>query len=88
MVVDPQVDQDVVVAAVAAARLAHDHRGGLAAAPVAARLVSRLERGQHPLDQRALGRLERVGERGDDLRPGQQVALGGIALAGAPARPT
>jgi hypothetical protein len=87
VVVHAQVDQQVVVSAVAAAGLADDHGRRLAAAAVTPGLVARLKRDQHPLDQRPHGRLERVGEGRHHGRPGQQVALRGIAVARAAAGP-
>src|SRR6185312_9669494 len=82
MVVDPQVDQDVRSAAVAAVGLAHDHRCRLAAAAVAAGLVARCQRGEQALDQRPLRALEGVPQRLDDRGAREQVALGGVAGAG------
>ena len=57
VVVDPEVDGDVVEAAVPGALLDHQDRRGLPATLVAARGVAGGERGEQPVGQRRVGSL-------------------------------
>ena len=81
VVVHPQVDQNA--AAVVAASLAHDvERGGLLAAAVASRLLSRRQGGEQAFCERGSGRpFEDVRERGHGGRGDEEVSLGRIARA-------
>src|SRR5690606_26064616 len=82
VVVDAQVAIAVVHAAVAPT-LAHDEQcGALHAALVAARLLARLECGDQPVAEIALGRLESLRHRGDHALAGEDVALRAVVLAG------
>ena len=88
MVVDPEVDEDVGEARVAAVSL-HDEEGGrLLAAPVAARCLRRGEALDQALHEGQLRvRLERRRERSDRLPADEDVALCRVAGAGAVSRP-
>ena len=87
VVVDAQVDQAVVVAAVAAAGRDDRDRRRLASAAVAAGCVACGQREQQPVGEVAAARLVGLGHRVDDVRPREDVALRGVAGAGAAARP-
>ena len=69
MVVDAQVDEDVRQARVAAVLLDDEERGGLLAAPVAARRLGRVEAVEQPLGERLPAVASNVvGERVDRRR--------------------
>ena len=69
VVVDAQIDQAVVVAAVATAGRDHRDRGRLPAAAVAAGRVAGGQREQQPVREVAAARLVGLGHGVDDIRP-------------------
>ena len=89
MVVDPQVDGDVVAAAVPRPVADDEQRGALPAAPVPARVVAGGQRGEQPAGQRRVvvggvpGRLHRQ----HHVLAGEDVALDRVAVAGHAAGP-
>ena len=89
VVVDPQVDGDVVEAAVPGALLDHEQRRRLPAAGVAARRVTGGQGLEQPPRQRRLrvGGLPRGPHREHDVLAGEDVALDGVAVTGEAARP-
>ena len=89
VVVHPQVDRDVVAAAVAGTLADDQQRGRLAPALVTARVVAGGQRGEQPVRQRQVGggRLPGGDHRQHDVLAGQAVALDRVALAGLAAGP-
>ena len=87
VLVDPDVHQPVVAAAVAAALPDDQERGGLPAPPVAACPLRREQAGHERLRERLAARLERVGDALDHRAAGEDVALGRVAVPGPAAGP-
>ena len=87
VVVDAEVDDEVGEPGVAAVALDDEQRGGLLAAPVAARSLRGGEALDQALGQRAGRRLERLRERVDGLSGDEDVPLRRVAGAGAAAGP-
>ncbi len=87
VVVDPQVDQRVREARVPTVLLDDEQRGGLLATPVAAGGLRGVEAVEQALGERAGARLEGLGERVHRRTGDEDVALRGVAGAGAPAGP-
>ena len=81
VVVHAQVNQPVVVAAVAALGLHDEQPGCLLTAPVAAGCLPRLQRGDQPVSQFALHRLERTRHGLDHRCAGEDIALAAVAVA-------
>ena len=87
VIVDAQVDQHIGEPGVATVALDDEEGGRLLAAAVAARGLGGGKAVEQPLRQRAARALEGLGERVDGLRGDEDVPLGGVAGAGAPACP-
>ena len=80
-VVDPDVDEAVVGAEVAAVLPDHQQGGGLHAALVAAAGLARLERGHQPVRQAPAAPLEGLGQVLHRLVRHHDVGLRGVAAA-------
>jgi hypothetical protein len=82
MVIHPDISEDAA-GVVAGARRMDDQRGALAAARVSTRRVAGQDRGEEPLVE-CLARRgeERTLHLGDDIGPGEDVALDGVRLGG------
>ena len=87
VLVDPEVHQMVVAAAVAAAGPNDQERRRFAAPAIAARRLRGREACHEQLRERPPAGLERVGDAVDDRRAREDVALRGITLPGPAAGP-
>ena len=85
VVVHVEVDPAVVAAAVPATGADHQERRGLTSPSVAARAVGIGQAGDEQLRERPTAGLEPVRQRIDDRGPGEDVALGRIAVTGSAA---
>ena len=88
VLVDPKVAEPIIEASVALSRRHEKERGGLPAAAVSSSGISSLQRQEQTVSQELPGGIfEGVDHGVDDVRSGQDVALGGITRPGPPPGP-